>query len=77
VLIYRVDAAVDTGMGPVRVFDSRRNSGGCTRSPNVQAELSDAPFTPGEVFKDPKRGVRVTVASGGKEGTYRVRVTRG
>ena len=33
VLIYRVDADVDTGHGPVTVSDSRRDSGGCTRSP--------------------------------------------
>src|SRR5690606_39834084 len=40
VLIYKVDANVDTGMGPITVYDSRRDSGGCTRSPNVHAELS-------------------------------------
>jgi M6 family metalloprotease-like protein len=77
VLIYKVDADVDTGMGPVTVFDSRRGSGGCTRSPNVQAELSDATFTPGQVFKDPKRGVRIAVESGDAKGSYRVRVSRG
>jgi M6 family metalloprotease-like protein len=79
VLIYKVDANVDTGMGPVKVYDSRRDSGGCTRSPNVHAELSDAPFTPGEVFKDPKRGIRIAVAgtAGSKNSrSYRVLVTR-
>jgi M6 family metalloprotease-like protein len=76
VLIYKVDAGVDTGMGPVTVYDSRRDSGGCTRSPNVHAELSDAPFAPGEVFKDPKRGVRIAVAAGAAAGSYRVVVTR-
>lgn len=79
VLIYKVDASVDTGMGPVKVYDSRRDSGGCTRSPNVQAELSDAPFTPGEVFKDPKRGIRIAVAGtegAGSSRSYRVLVTR-
>ncbi|MEU9390493.1 M6 family metalloprotease domain-containing protein [Streptomyces sp. NPDC048324] len=76
VLIYRVDADVDTGMGPVTVYDSRRDSGGCTRSPNVQAELSDAPFGVGEVFKDTKRGVRIEVAGAGGDGEYRVVVER-
>ncbi|MFF4908524.1 M6 family metalloprotease domain-containing protein [Streptomyces sp. NPDC001260] len=88
VLIYRVDADVDTGMGPVTVYDSQRDSGGCTRSPNVQAELSDAPFGVGEVFKDTKRGVRIEVAGvgsgagaggragAGADGEYRVVVER-
>ncbi|MEH0419419.1 M6 family metalloprotease domain-containing protein [Streptomyces sp. B21-083] len=76
VLIYRVDAKVDTGRGPVTVYDSRRGSGGCTRSPNVHAELSDATFTPGESFTDPGRRVRITVASADLDGNYRVAITR-
>ncbi|MGC0331380.1 M6 family metalloprotease-like protein [Streptomyces sp. SAI-170] len=76
VLVYKVDADVDTGQGPVRVHDSRRDSGGCTRSPNVHAELSDAPFTPGETFKDPRHGVTIAVAGADLDGVYRVRVTR-
>lgn len=76
VLVYRVDANVDTGRGPVTVYDSRQGSGGCTRSPNVHAELSDAPFTPGESFKDPRRGIRIAVASADLDGNYRVTVTR-
>ncbi|MFE3857976.1 M6 family metalloprotease domain-containing protein [Streptomyces griseorubiginosus] len=77
VLVYRVDADVDTGRGPVQVYDSRRDSGGCTRSPNVHAELSDAPMTPGEEFRDLRRGVRVRVEGTDGEGNYRVEVTRG
>ncbi|EGX60486.1 secreted protein [Streptomyces zinciresistens K42] len=77
ILVYRVDADVDTGMGPVKVQDSREDSGGCTRSPNVQAELSDAPLTPGEEFRDAKRGVRVSVLGADLDGTYRIRVERG
>ncbi|MEU5363361.1 M6 family metalloprotease domain-containing protein [Streptomyces sp. NPDC005925] len=77
ILIYKVDANVDTGMGPVTVYDSRRDSGGCTRSANVHAELSDAPFTPGETFTDPRRGLRITVTAADLKGDYRVRVTRG
>ncbi|MEH0556062.1 M6 family metalloprotease domain-containing protein [Streptomyces sp. B21-101] len=76
VLIYKVDADVDTGMGPVTVYDSHPDSGGCTRSPNVHAELSDAPFAPGQSFKDPKRGIRITVTGTDSEDGYRVRVTR-
>jgi M6 family metalloprotease-like protein len=75
-LIYKVDATVDTGRGPITVYDSHRDSGGCTRSPNVQAELSDAPFSPGESFKDPGHGITVQVAGTDDDGDYRVRVTR-
>jgi M6 family metalloprotease-like protein len=77
VLIYKVDADVDTGMGPVKVYDSRRDSGGCTRSPNVHAELSDAAFAPGETFKDPHHEVTITVAGADLKGDHRVRITRG
>ncbi|MFI9172042.1 M6 family metalloprotease domain-containing protein [Streptomyces lincolnensis] len=76
VLIYKVDANVDTGRGPVTVYDSRRDSGGCTRSPNVHAELSDAPFAPGEDFQDVRRGVRISVAGADLAGNYRLLVTR-
>ncbi|GED86470.1 M6 family metalloprotease domain-containing protein [Streptomyces sp. 6-11-2] len=76
ILIYKVDAEVDTGQGPIKVRDSHPNSGGCTRSPNVEAELSDAPFAPGESFKDPKAHLRVDVISADHAGDYRVRVTR-
>ncbi|MEV1061829.1 M6 family metalloprotease domain-containing protein [Streptomyces sp. NPDC050263] len=76
VLIYKVDADVDTGMGPVTVYDSHSDSGGCTRSPNVHAELSDAPFALGETFKDPKRGIQIAVTGADLKGDYRVRVTR-
>ncbi|MEU9135950.1 M6 family metalloprotease domain-containing protein [Streptomyces sp. NPDC048404] len=76
ILVYKVDADVDTGNGPVTVYDSHRDSGGCTRSPNVQAELSDAPFSPGETFKVAEAGLTVQVASADATGKYRVYVTR-
>ncbi|MDC0773191.1 M6 family metalloprotease domain-containing protein [Streptomyces sp. HD] len=76
VLVYKVDADVDTGMGPMKVHDAKQDSGGCTRSPNVHAELSDAAFMPGEEFRDEKRGVRVAVLEADMTGSYRVRVTR-
>ncbi|MES4886762.1 M6 family metalloprotease domain-containing protein [Streptomyces sp. NPDC096012] len=77
ILIYKVDATVDTGRGPVTVYDSHPGSGGCTRSPNVHAELSDAPFAPGETFKDPRHAITVQVLKADENDNYRVRVTRG
>ncbi|MFB9519993.1 M6 family metalloprotease domain-containing protein [Streptomyces cremeus] len=76
VLIYRVDADVDTGNGPVSVADSERASGGCTRRPNVHLELSDAPYEPGTSFTDPERRVRVDVLGADGSGNHRVRITR-
>ncbi|MER6983413.1 M6 family metalloprotease domain-containing protein [Streptomyces carpinensis] len=75
ILIYKVNADVDTGRGPITVYDAHPHSGGCTRSPNVHAELSDAPFAPGQTFKDPKAKIRIDVAADLK-GNYRVRITR-
>ncbi|MGP4044062.1 M6 family metalloprotease domain-containing protein [Streptomyces sp. 2A115] len=76
VLIYKVDADIDTGHGPITVVDSTKDSGGCTRSPNVHAELSDAPFRPGQYFKDLETGIRITVAGADSAGNHRVYVTR-
>ncbi|MCK8679116.1 MULTISPECIES: M6 family metalloprotease domain-containing protein [Streptomyces] len=77
VLIYHVRADVDTGQGPITVADSDEESGGCTRRPNVHAELSDAPFRPGESFADHEAGLRITVLGENRRtGAYRVRVTR-
>ncbi|WP_274559569.1 M6 family metalloprotease domain-containing protein [Streptomyces spiramyceticus] len=76
VLIYRVDADVDTGQGPITVADSEGDSGGCTQRPNVHAELSDAPFDEGQTFKDRQYGVRISVMEKDAGGNYRVRITR-
>ncbi|MFI5807587.1 M6 family metalloprotease domain-containing protein [Streptomyces sp. NPDC051561] len=77
VLIYRVDADVDTGNGPITVADSERDSGGCTRRPNVHLELSDAPFAPGSSFTDRERGVRIDVLDqNNATGNHRIRITR-
>ncbi|MCX4823751.1 M6 family metalloprotease domain-containing protein [Streptomyces sp. NBC_01142] len=76
VLIYRVQSDVDTGQGPVTVSDSDQDSGGCTRRPNVHAELSDAPYGPGESFTDRENGIRIAVIREDEGGGYRVRVTR-
>jgi M6 family metalloprotease-like protein len=76
VLVYRVDADIDTGHGPITVVDSTPRSGGCTRRPNVHAELSDATYGADSTFTDAKSGVRITVAGAESGGDYRVRVTR-
>ncbi|MER7762669.1 M6 family metalloprotease domain-containing protein [Streptomyces sp. NPDC097619] len=76
VLVYKVDSEVDTGRGPVSISDSARDSGGCTRRPNVHAELSDAPFAPGETFTDEESGISVSVVGELRNGSYQVRITR-
>ncbi|WP_329210075.1 M6 family metalloprotease domain-containing protein [Streptomyces sp. NBC_00683] len=76
VLIYKVSSDVDTGQGPVSVADSTEDSGGCTRRPNVHAELSDAPFEPGEVFTDRSNGIRISVVAKDADDNYEVRITR-
>ncbi|WP_030761688.1 MULTISPECIES: M6 family metalloprotease domain-containing protein [unclassified Streptomyces] len=76
VLIYKVDSDVDTGHGPITVSDSASTSGGCTRRPNVHAELSDAPFRPGETFTDEKAGISVSVVGEMRNGSYQVRIIR-
>ncbi|MEU5973838.1 M6 family metalloprotease domain-containing protein [Streptomyces sp. NPDC047315] len=75
VLIYRVRSNVDTGNGPVKVSDSSADSGGCTRRPNVHAELSDAPYRPGQKFTDEANGVEIAVVSE-EQDVYTVRITR-
>lgn len=76
VLIYKVSSDVDTGQGPVSVTDSTKDSSGCTRLPNVHAELSDAPFQPGQTFNDRANGIRISVLDKDSKGDYRVRITR-
>ncbi|MER5357800.1 M6 family metalloprotease domain-containing protein [Streptomyces sp. NPDC002785] len=76
VLIYKISSDVDTGQGPVSVADSTRGSSGCTRLPNVHAELSDAPYQPGGTFTDRANGIRISVIDKDDKGNYRVRITR-
>ncbi|MFC0600356.1 M6 family metalloprotease domain-containing protein [Streptomyces palmae] len=76
VLISWVDSRVDSGKGPITVMDSTPRSGGCTSTPNVQPELSDAPFAPGESLDDSEHGVRIAVTGKDRKGEYRVEVTR-
>nr|WP_241265994.1 peptidase M6 [Streptomyces boncukensis] len=78
VLLYSVSSRVPSGLGPVRVVDSRpRSLGGpscADRLPAELAELSDAPFRPGEghTFDNGVR-MEVTRAADGAFG-LRVRV---
>ncbi|MDI3403436.1 M6 family metalloprotease domain-containing protein [Streptomyces cavernicola] len=76
VLVYRVDADIDTGHGPVTVSDSSRDSGGCTRRPNVHAELSDAPYASGQTFTDEEHDLRISVGPAKKDGTHSIHITR-
>ncbi|MFD6417201.1 M6 family metalloprotease domain-containing protein [Streptomyces sp. NPDC060194] len=76
VLVYRVDANVDTGRGPVTVSDATPDSGGCTRLPNVHPELSDATYVEGGTFTDDDNGLRIEVLDADGDGQHTVRVTR-
>ena len=76
VLVYWVDAAVDSGSGPVAVADSARDSGGCAQEANANAELTDAPFGPNQRFSDRRTGVSVEVTGRSGDGRHRIRVTR-
>lgn len=76
VLLYTVDSRTPTGEGPVRIVDSRPRSGGgeaCTdQLPAELAEMSDAPFTPGESHTF-RGGIRIAVTGATDDG-YRIRV---
>jgi M6 family metalloprotease-like protein len=76
VLIYHVDASVDTGDGPISISDSKKDSAGCTGLPNVQAELSDATYQPGQTFTDSDDHIKISVLSRDAGGKYKVRVER-
>jgi M6 family metalloprotease-like protein len=78
VLVSWVSSETPSGFGPVRVADATPGSDGCQDDPHPQvtAGLTDAPFTPGEVFRDDDAGVSVEVLSAEPDGEYRVRVSR-
>ncbi len=78
VLVSWVSAETPSGFGPVRVADATPGSDGCQADPHPQvtAGLTDAPFVPGEVFRDAAAGVSVEVLSVEPDGEYRIRVTR-
>lgn len=76
VLVYWVDAGVDSGRGPVTVADSEPDSGGCAQEANANAELTDATFGVDEQFSDQRTGVSIAVTGRTSDGTHTVRVTR-
>jgi M6 family metalloprotease-like protein len=78
VLVSRVDAAVPSGSGPVRVADATPRGDGCqpVPHPQVTAPLTDAPHLPGQTFRDERARVSVTVLDADADGTHRVRITR-
>ncbi|MFD7920721.1 M6 family metalloprotease domain-containing protein [Streptomyces sp. NPDC059740] len=76
VLVYQVSTDVPSGQGPTRVMDAKPHSGGChSTDPNVNSELTDAPFAAGETYTDRSSDLRVQALGKAADGTYRVRVT--
>ncbi|TDC10811.1 M6 family metalloprotease domain-containing protein [Streptomyces sp. 8K308] len=78
VLVSRISTETASGLGPVRVADATPGSAGCqpTPDPQVTAELTDAPFVPGETFRDRDARVSVHVLDADDAGRHRIRVTR-
>ena len=78
VLIYEVDAAMPTGVGPAKVRGSRVTTSGPLF--NRCGPWADATYGvgPGEIssFTDAETGIRVQVLGAEAGGAYRVRVTR-
>jgi hypothetical protein len=78
VLVSRVSSATPSGSGPIRVADATPGSDGCqpVPDPQVTAALTDAPFVPGETFRDHRTGVSVTILAADPDGRHHIRVTR-
>ncbi|MET9290387.1 M6 family metalloprotease domain-containing protein [Streptomyces sp. NPDC003077] len=75
VLITWVRTDVPSGRGPIRTVDATPRSRGCYASDeNVDTELSDAQFLPGQRFTDRESGAAVTVLGRDAHDNYRVRV---
>ena len=74
ILVYSVDQAVATGMGPVRVYPA--SSAADPAREQQCGVLYDAPYHPQRIatFVDPVTGIRVEVLDARSEG-FRVRVT--
>jgi M6 family metalloprotease-like protein len=75
VLVYRVNADVPSGKGPIRVVDGKPHSGGCLRQANVNPELTDATFLPGQKMVDRRSGIVIEVMGKDSSGVYRVKIT--
>lgn len=76
VLVYRVDADVPSGEGPIKVVDGNPHSDGCLRQANVNPELTDATFLPGQKMADGGSGIVIEVMGKDSSGAYRVKITR-
>ncbi|RKN41608.1 M6 family metalloprotease domain-containing protein [Streptomyces hoynatensis] len=78
VLVSRISTVTRSGFGPVTVQDATPGSEGCQAvpDPQVTAQLTDAPFVPGETFRDAEAGVSVEVLDADSSGRHRVRVSR-
>ncbi|ARZ69598.1 M6 family metalloprotease domain-containing protein [Streptomyces sp. HU2014] len=75
VLVTTLATDVPSGAGPVHVSDATPGSDGCwTTDPNVNPQLSDAPYVVGERFST--GGVRVAVTGRDADGNWRVTVER-
>ncbi|WP_058046719.1 M6 family metalloprotease domain-containing protein [Streptomyces roseifaciens] len=73
VLITTITTTMSTGSGPVRTTDATPGSKGCyTTDLNVNAALSDAPYTAGQRYAGP--GMSVDVLGEDDEGDWQVRV---
>jgi len=70
-VIYKVDASVATGYGPIRVMDAKPSA----TPANGCRPLDDAPFWAGESFTDSAAGVRIDVLSADGYGET-VRITK-
>ena len=77
VLVSRISTATRSGYGPVTVEDATPGSEGCQAvpDPQVTAQLTDAPFVPGETFRDEQARVSVEVLEADAAGRHRVRVS--
>ncbi|MFD7918372.1 M6 family metalloprotease domain-containing protein [Streptomyces sp. NPDC059740] len=74
VLVYRVDADVTSGEGPIQVLDGHPGTAAC-RGSSVYPPLADAPLGAGESLDVPGAGVRVEVAGRTADGDWQVKVT--
>jgi M6 family metalloprotease-like protein len=76
ILAYRVRTDVDSGRGPVTVLDSHPRTTACDFSSSTFNGLNDAPYAPGEGWKDTADGLSFTVLPPDAAGDWQVRVTR-
>ncbi len=76
VLVYRVRTDVPSGAGPVHVVDAHPATTACDVSSGSFNDLNDAPFRPGQHWRDPRTGLSFAVLGADRAGGWTVRVTR-